>query len=156
MFSKATSNKICLPILRQAGDNSNKIIVINPVPNYSTQEHLDFIKDLVRNLQPDSSVKLIVVYSVEASGEFESNREAFNNQIRKLVAGIDRVVFIDSNQVTGEGMINGVGGDAYVQYNKKFVIPPNLRVNFNLLLNYYCNRQVSIQNMKINDTNCCV
>ena len=54
MFSKATSNKICLPILRQAGDNSNKIIVINPVPNYSTQEHLDFIKDLVRNLQPDS------------------------------------------------------------------------------------------------------
>merc|ERR1711976_490399 len=139
-FSHGNTNKLSLPILRDK-EVKEKIVVIHPLPNESTQQQLDFIKEMVRNLQPDPTVKLIAIYAVEASQDFDKNRVAFNKQIAKLTAGIDGVIFISSNAISGENMMSGVSGDAYIHYNKETTIPPNLRVNFNLLLNYYCNSQ---------------
>ena len=79
--------------------------------------------------------------------------EAFNKQIEKYCSNIDDIVFLKVNQMTSQGSINENG--VYLPKDASVLIPPNIRVNFNLILNYYCNSQQSIQNMRIDDFSCC-
>ena len=60
------------------------------------------------------------------------------------------------NLLVTERMLKNRDSGAYMEYDNQGLIEPHLRVNFNLVMNYVCNSDNSILNMKSADTNCCV
>ena len=69
----------------------------------------------------------------------------FNQNLEKFVDSgkFVNVVFMRIGQITAQGSFYENG--SYLPGSQPFLVPPNIRVNFNLAMNFYCNSQQSIK-----------
>jgi len=146
------------PVIIQAR-SPRKIIIINPNEEYPSKDHFKHLTALVKMLSSDKFVKFIMIFSLEIGPDMDAKIVSkFNDQLDRFVSslGIEYVKFIKVNLLVTQGMLKSRDSGAYMEYNYQGLIEPHLRVIFNLVMNYVCNGDNSILNMKSADTNCCV
>lgn len=145
-----------------------KLIFIHPVRDQPIQKQLDYLKQLILYLGPAGglyanpknknafygNIVKIFVFALE-DPKYPKKVEAFNQNLEKFCKDKINVVFMAVSQLTAKGSI-WEDNHTYLPQGQNILVPPNIRVNFNLALNYYCNSQQSIRNMKVNDCNCCL
>merc|ERR1719220_1759347 len=165
-------------VIRYTSKTSNpnqerKLVFINPLKDLVNQAHLDYLKKLIVYLSNADSqeafnpyknarnrqnfignIGKIFVLALESDDIYDAALLSFNENLEKFCQSRPNCVFMRSSLHTAVGSIDQRGN--YLPRNQSILVPPNIRVNFNLALNYYCNGQQSIKNMKIDDTNCCL
>lgn len=139
--------------------SARKIVVINPNESFNSKTHFQHITAIIKMLCADKFIKYILVFAVEtAPGSDKDSITKFNEQLEKFIPTLklSYVKFIKVNLLSGINMVQHLKNGAYMKWKDSSLIVPNLRVNLNIMLNYICNNDGSIQNMKSADTNCCV